>query len=51
MNKAALNNRWLLRADQLKNTKQQQQKDDLGNVERVYGKVPSVITEKANKQK
>lgn len=51
MNKAALNNSQLLRADQLKNTKQQQQKDELGNVERVYGKVPSVITEKANKQK
>lgn len=51
MNKAALNNSQLLRADQLKNTKQQQQKDELGNVERVFGKVPSVITEKANKQK
>lgn len=45
MNKAAINNSQLVRVDQLKNTQQQQQKDELGKVERVSRNVHSVITE------
>ncbi|XDV50345.1 hypothetical protein PO909_019418, partial [Leuciscus waleckii] len=51
MNKAAINNSQLVRVDQLKNTQQQQQKDELGKVERVSRNVPSIITEEPNKQK
>lgn len=51
MNKAAINNSQLAWVDQLKYTQQQHQKDELGTVERVYRKVSSAITEKANKQK
>lgn len=45
MNKAAINNSQLVRVDQLKNTQQQQQKEELGKVERVSRNVHSVITE------